>query len=451
MSTTGFTPSLKGRRLYLPRMSDCGAEALAAAFRSAGLDATVLPPPDARTLELGARHLNGDECLPAKVTLGDFLKVVEAPGFRPDKTAFFMPRSEGPCRLGQYAPQIGSLLRSLGHSDVLLISPTDGDGYRETGTYAPNLMRTGWRAVVSSDVLTKLLLKTRPYERSVGDADNAYLVSRRELCAALETPEASPPAQMSRLVDTLTRIRDRFRTIASRYDRGRFFIGVQGEIFCRMEAFSNGRLIRHLEACGAEVWLTDLSEWVWYSNTCEEQRLRHTSRLCSLAMLKAKLRDHVQRSDQRALHAPFAEDLRGYEEPENTEVILQAGHGYLPFTCTEGEMVLSAGKVDHFFRHGVDGIIDVSPFSCMNGIVSEALYPRVSRDHAGLPIKNVYVDGTGKDLISELEIFLELARTYQRNKPHPRRHPAVFHERLSLAASAAGTRLAPTCSRASCA
>jgi predicted nucleotide-binding protein (sugar kinase/HSP70/actin superfamily) len=114
-------------------------------------------------------------------------------------------------------------------------------------------------------------------------------------------------------------------------------------------------------------------------------------------------------------------------------------------------MVLSAGKVDHFFRHGVDGIIDVSPFSCMNGIVSEALYPRMSRDHAGLPIKNVYVDGTGRDLTSELEIFLELARTYQRNKPHPRRHPAVFHERLSLAASAEGTRLAPTFSRASCA
>ena len=86
-------------------------------------------------------------------------------------------------------------------------------------------------------------------------------------------------------------------------------------------------------------------------------------------------------------------------------------------------MVLSAGKVDHFFRHGVDGIIDVSPFSCMNGIVSEALYPRVSRDHADLPIKSVYVDGTEKDLTAELEIFVELARAYQQRKPHARRFP----------------------------
>jgi len=164
MSHAASTPSLTGRQLYLPRMSDCGAEVLAAAFRSAGLDATVLPPPDARTLELGARHLNGDECLPARVTLGDFLKVVDASGFRPDRSAFFMPTTVGPCRLGQDAPQIRSLLRHLGYSDVLLISPTDGDGYQETETYAPSLMRTGWRAVVSADLLTKLLLKTRPYE-----------------------------------------------------------------------------------------------------------------------------------------------------------------------------------------------------------------------------------------------------------------------------------------------
>ncbi len=175
------------------------------------------------------------------------------------------------------------------------------------------------------------------------------------------------------------------------------------------------------------MWLSDVSEWVWYSNTCEEQRLRHTSRLCSLAMLKAKLRDYAQRSDQQALHAPFAEDFEGYEEPKAPATILKAGYAYLPFTCTEGEMVLSAGKVHHFFRHGVDGIIDVSPFSCMNGIVSEALYPRVSRDHAGLPIKNMYVDGTERDPTAELETFLELARAYQQRKPQARRfpHPVV--------------------------
>jgi hypothetical protein len=73
-----------------------------------------------------------------------------------------------------------------------------------------------------------------------------------------------------------------------------------------------------------------------------------------------------------------------------------------------------------------DGIIDISPFTCMNGIVSEALYPRQSQEHAGIPIKNFYFDGKGEDMTDDLEIFLELARTYQRRKPHPRRYPPWF-------------------------
>lgn len=429
MSATTLAPNLTGRRLYLPRMSDCGAEALAAAFRSAGIEAEVLPPPDSRTLELAALHLNGDECLPAKVTLGDFLKIIEAPGFRPEKTAFFMPKTEGPCRLGQYAPHIRSVLRHRGHPDVLLVSPKDGDGYRDAGAYAPILMRTAWRAVVSADLLVKLLLKTRPYERTAGDADEAYALSRRQLCDALEEPASSTGGQLKRLSIVLIRIRDRFRAVPARYERGRLLIGIQGEIFCRMEEFSNSFVIRRLEACGAEAWLSDLSEWIWYCNSVEEQHLRHGGRRYSLAMLKAKLRDHVQRADQHNLHRMFAVDLEGYEEPESTRDVFRAGAPYLPHTCTEGEMVLSAGKIDHVFRRGVDGILDVSPFSCMNGIVSEALYPRLSQDHAGIPIRNIYVDGTGKDLTSELEIFLELAQTYQRSKPHARPDPARCRER----------------------
>jgi hypothetical protein len=79
----------------------------------------------------------------------------------------------------------------------------------------------------------------------------------------------------------------------------------------------------------------------------------------------------------------------------------------------------------------------------MNGIVCEALYPRLSQDHGGLPIKNVYLDGTGRDLTSELEIFLELARTYHSGKPHARHYPRLFFEQPYVAPLAAGQSLHP--------
>jgi predicted nucleotide-binding protein (sugar kinase/HSP70/actin superfamily) len=319
------------------------------------------------------------------------------------------------------------VFREIGYPEVTILSLTSGDGYQRGESVGPATHRAAWRAIAASDVVRKFLLKTRPYELTHGDSDHTYAVALRDMCTVLEVPGLSARMQLTALVRTLNQIRARFRAIPARYSRDRLFIGVHGEIFCRMEEFSNNRLIRQLEAFGAEAWLSDISEWVWYCNVDQEEGLRHAGRQFSGAMLGARLRDHIQRADEKALRASFAEDFRGYEEPRDVYEILLASQPYLPRSGAAGEMVLSAGKVDYFFRRGVDGIIDVSPFSCMNGIVSEALYPRQSADHAGLPIRNFYFDGTGRDLSTDLEIFLELARGYRQSKPHPRRYPHFFH------------------------
>jgi hypothetical protein len=114
--------------------------------------------------------------------------------------------------------------------------------------------------------------------------------------------------------------------------------------------------------------------------------------------------------------ALFREDFAGYEEPDIYE-ILEYARPYLPPEGAFGEMVLNVGKVVYLAKKGAAGIIDISPFTCMNGIVCEAIYPRLSRDLGGIPIRNFYFDGTQSDLDRDLGVYLELARTYQRKKP----------------------------------
>src|SRR3954465_15672303 len=89
------------RRIYIPPMAYGSARAFAAAFRAIGLDAEPTPPSDHRTRELGARYTSGDERYPAKVPVGAFMKVIEAPGADLKKIACFMPTAQGPCRFGQ--------------------------------------------------------------------------------------------------------------------------------------------------------------------------------------------------------------------------------------------------------------------------------------------------------------------------------------------------------------
>jgi predicted nucleotide-binding protein (sugar kinase/HSP70/actin superfamily) len=91
------------------------------------------------------------------------------------------------------------------------------------------------------------------------------------------------------------------------------------------------------------------------------------------------------------------------------------------------------GKSVYLHRKGADGVLDINPFSCMNGIVSEAVYPRVSRDCDGLPVRVLYFDGTQVDRRYELEIFMELVREYSSRKRMRRILPEDFG-----AAAAAG-------------
>ena len=131
-------------------------------FRWLGIEAQPTPPSNERTRELGSKHTTGDECYPAKVTVGDFLRVIEMPGFKPARTAFLMPTAEGPCRFGQYAPFLKKVLREAGYGDVQLLSPTSQNGYSDLGEITNAFLRAGWRALVAADTLHRALLKTRP-------------------------------------------------------------------------------------------------------------------------------------------------------------------------------------------------------------------------------------------------------------------------------------------------
>jgi len=416
---------LAGKVVHIPIMAEGSSEVFAACFRWLGIEAYATPPSDARTKELGSKFTSGDECYPAKITVGDFLRLIEAPGFDPGRAVFFMPTAEGPCRFGQYAPFLKRILRQAGYGDVQVLSPTSENGYSDLGDVARYFQRGGWRALVCGDALNRALLKTRPYEVVAGAAERAYNESLLDACETLENSCAKPGCQLHTLTESMARARERFRQVPAHYNPELPLIGIVGEIFCRLNTFSNEDLVRKLEGYGAEACLSHIGEWVAYTNTEQTRHLRLRGRAFSAEMLGAKLRSHVQHADERALFAPFHDDFAGYGDPE-VEEVLELAWPYLPASGALGEMVLSVGMAAYRARHGADGIIDISPFTCMNGIVSEAIYPQLSKDYGGIPIRNFYFDGTQSDLDRDLGIYLELVRSYREKKPYPRTYPACF-------------------------
>ena len=294
-------------------------------------------------------------------------------------------------------------------------------------------MRNAYRGLVCADVLRKMLHRTRPYELERGDTDKAHEQAILAVAGVLERPDVPQPARLRQLEAVMRSARDAFRAVRVRYTP-RPLIGVVGEIACRLTPTMNDDIIRSIEERGGECTLAHIVEWIFYTNIEHQRRLRQQGRRLSKAMLVAKITDYVQHSDEHRLSQVFAEDLHGYEEPPVRDVLRYAER-YLPASGALGEMTLRVGKTVFHYHQGCDGVVDVSPFGCMNGIVTEAIYPRVSADCDDMPIRNFFFDGSGTSLGHVIDVFMELARSYQARRKVRR----VYPREAGVSDHAAGT------------
>jgi predicted nucleotide-binding protein (sugar kinase/HSP70/actin superfamily) len=325
-----------------------------------------------------------------------------------------MPTSSGPCRFGQYAPLFRKILKEMGMQGAVVFSPTSSDGYAEIAGNRMRFLITAWRSILVSDLLRKILLMTRPYEKNQGESDRIHDECLALLCKVIADPNISLSTQKRRLIQVLEKTRDRFDSVNLAEERGtRLLIGVVGEIFLRFNAFSNQKLIRRIEAKGGEVWIAGIAEWMYYTNL--EQMRKSSEEGRRFSKLVARLRHEFQRRDEKALTGPFEKIFRPRRE-HTVEKILELSRPYLPQEKALGEMTLNAGNAIGFHVAGCDGVVDASPFTCMNGIVTEAVYPTISRDLGGFPIRIFYFDGVPFDLDSDLDIFMELAAGYRKRR-----------------------------------
>ncbi|MDD2856514.1 MAG: hypothetical protein PHU01_13375, partial [Desulfuromonadaceae bacterium] len=303
MTATDRKP-LDGRSCYVPWMGGGSTLLFCSALRGAGIDAKPVPESDQCTLELASRHVS-EQCYPQKVTLGNFLKVVTASNFKSEDTAFFMPTASGPCRFGQYAAFTRQVLKQYGAGDVQLLSPLFDDGYAALGDNGTQAMHYGWWGLAAADVLRRVLLRLRPYELETGTTDRVYEETLTKLAEILSDQHTSQRQKFRRLCRQLAESAASFSSIPLDTAAARPIIGIVGEIFCRLDDFSNDNVVQRIETHGGEVWLAGLCEWVHYANHWEQVELQAAGDW-SLRRLRSWLSARIQHRDEEQIAAPFA-------------------------------------------------------------------------------------------------------------------------------------------------
>lgn len=386
---------LRDRTLWIAPMHPLGATLVAAAFRRHGYKARPMPPENQAVLELGRSVTRGSECMPTALTIGAMLSVIrEHPG---EKHALFMPTDAGWCRLGQYGVLHRQVLDRHGYADVPILSPSSQDNYKELGSL---LRRTFWMAMVCGDLLLKAVMKVRPDERVAGDANTVLAAELTRLESAL--------AGRGDVRAALAQAVARFAAIPRRHEP-RPLVGIVGEIYLRLNPFSNEDVIGAIERFGGEAWLAPMSEWAHYTTACQHLQSVAQGRRAWTRWVDDLTGRHMHSLEDRLISAagPLLSDR--LEPP--IETILEYGRRYVPIEF-QGETILTVGRTVAFARAGASLVVNCSPFGCMPATISTALYRRMSGD-LGVPLVSLFYDGQGTQN-QRLEVFLNNAIARQR-------------------------------------
>ena len=348
--------------------------AWAAALKKMGLEPFVPPYTSKRTLSLGTKNSPEAICLPYKLILGTFIAAIAGGA---DYVA--MLTSPGICRLGEYGKNIKTVLEDLGyHANYIELSLYDG--FRGMYDFLVNLtgskniirimraINIAVRKVFALDELQNFLSYHRAREINFGDSERAYKRALRYVMDADTSRE---------LKKALKKGLSEISNVKIDPNREVLRVDLTGEIHVVLDDFANQNIERELGKLGVQV----------------RRSLTVSGFLRDAIIPKMCKRGetHLERAYRMA--KPY----------------LMRDIG--------GDALECISDVMYAEQKGTDGLIHVSPFTCMPEIMSQNIFPKM-REDVNLPILSLIMDEqTGKaGYITRLEAFVDLMRRKKRRK-----------------------------------
>jgi predicted nucleotide-binding protein (sugar kinase/HSP70/actin superfamily) len=390
-------------------MSD-HAVVLAAALRHHGIRSEALPPPTDETMDIGLSLCRGRECLPCFLAIGDVIRACRAPGFDTAHSAFLLPGSPGPCRFGQYRVLQRALLDRQGYADAEILSPTSENSYRGFGERPRALRLLAWSGVVTVDLLLKLLHEFRPYELEPGVTDAAY---QRGIARLTQAMEQGGGAHLMRAMREIARD---FESLPVDRSTPRPLVAFLGEIYVMLNPHGNQEMIRQIEAAGAEAISGSVGEWLHFVDETKMDRDRLFGTWLSLMGTKGLS------IYQRTAESACARRSRTCCVTRRTPACARCSTWCARTSIHLGmETTLTLAKTIELARHGVSGVVNVMPFSCMPGIIVAGMASRVRADFNQLPWLDIVYDGQHlTNIRTRLEAFVHQVAQFSRS--HAKTH-----------------------------
>jgi predicted CoA-substrate-specific enzyme activase len=383
------------KTFLIPRMAP-HAELVGALLEANGIRAIVLPEANERNLFYSDQVTSGVECLPFRVTLGDFLRYCHENGSYLKNVEAFMAGAYGPCRLGKYALEQIKILRDAG-LDLPIRSSVSNNAYRDVDL-GPGVLRLAWKSCIAMDYLQRLLWRTRPYEQRPGAADELFEEYTGRIADRLRRKE--------NIDDISGQATSDFRSLINPDLPRKPLVGINGEIFLRSNRFNNQDLVRECENAGLEVIVSPMGEWMKYISH------RHVEDAITdrkfMKMLVSYIVKRVQEHDEHSVAKHF-KDLVDDREPSTKELLAQTSHWLSPRCGSEAVLSIGSG-VDWIENPRFAGVISVMPHGCMPGGIVAAMSEKFSTLYHKPWINLTYDGFIESNNLARINNFAEIIR-----------------------------------------
>ncbi len=253
------------RKISFPRYAEYNC-----AFRyifEEAMDVRCIQPPaiTKRTMELGAKYSPEFVCTPFKITLGSMIEALEA-------GANTLMMVHGLCRLGYYGELQEQILSDLGYRfDFINLSEYDMGKKKEYIKIAKRINPKLHLAKFAAKFMEALRMVeyldeiTAEYYRNCGfDATGGqYKAAYQRFITALYTAHTRADIE-----DAYRAVRQSFQTIPLNKPLRPLRVGIVGEFYTVMDAFSNLELEQKLADMGVELyrWMTVTHQFLHYSS-----------------------------------------------------------------------------------------------------------------------------------------------------------------------------------------
>ncbi|MBT9172713.1 MAG: Activator of (R)-2-hydroxyglutaryl-CoA dehydratase [Syntrophomonadaceae bacterium] len=239
-----------GKQLFLPDLGP-HATALSNTLGRFGYKAQLLEPPQEEVVEAVRSFTTGKECFSLTALLGSVVTTLTKEKERLDRIAILIPALEGAEVDGQYARLLKTFLNKQGLTQVEVVAPFLEDLFTEKSLFEPDLTAAMFRMIFAVDVLSEMLLDSRPYTDDPAMANHLFAGYLQQLAGVrdLKAMVAAAGADFARLATQ---------------PKTRPLLALVGEPYLLYRPELNANLVESAERLGAQIKLAPLAEVIYH-------------------------------------------------------------------------------------------------------------------------------------------------------------------------------------------